>query len=299
MKTSKSPLRVAYVALELAQRCYAPYSSPKSPRKFTQPQLVACLVLKEFLRQDYRGIRRVLIEWSDLRAVLGLSNVPHFTTLCAAHRRLLSKPQTHRLFDQFVVCCRRRGLLGRTTRLAAMDSTGLESRHVSFYFTRRCERHGAHYKPRFPKLSAVCDTASHLVLGLTVDRGPGPDHCEFESTLRDALRRQRIATFVADAGYDSEKAHRLCREQLGVRSIIPPCIHGRRRYDGGPRVMQGRYRRRLHGRFPRKAYGQRWQIETVFSMIKRRLGAALRSRSYYAQCREVALKVLTFNLMIL
>jgi len=299
MKTSKSPLRVAFVALELAQRCYAPYSSPKSPRKFTQPQLVACLVLKEHLRQDYRGLRQILIEWSDLRNALGLTKVPHFTTLCAAHRRLLSRPQTHRLLDRLIVVCRRRRLLKRTTRLAAMDSTGLESRHVSHYFTRRCGRQDAHYKHRFPKLSAVCDTASHLVLGLTVDRGPRIDHCEFESTLCDALGRQHIATLVADAGYDSEKAHRLCRERLGIRSIIPPCIHGRRRLDGGPRVMQGRYRRRLRGRFPRKTYGQRWQIETVFSMIKRRLGAALRSRSYHAQCREVALKVLTFNLMLL
>ena len=137
MKTSKSPLRVAVVALELARRCYPPYSSSKSPKKFTQPQLVACLVLKEFLKKDYRGIACALAEWSDLRQVLGLSRVPHFTTLCAAHRRLLSKPQTHLLFDQFVVECRRRGLLGRTSRLAAMDSTGLESRHVSHYFTRR------------------------------------------------------------------------------------------------------------------------------------------------------------------
>ena len=299
MKTSKSPLRVAYVALDLAKRCYAPYSCAKSPRKFTQPQLVACLVLKEFLRQDYRGIHRVLAECSDFRTVLGLTNVPHFTTLCAAHRRLLSKPQTSRFFDQLIVLCRRRGLLGRKTRLAAMDSTGLESRHVSHYFTRRSGRHGAHYKARYPKLSAVCDVASHLVLALTVDRGPLPDHTEFEATLREALARQRIATLVADAGYDSEKAHRLCRERLGIRSIMPPRITGRPRYDGTPPRMRGVYRPRLRRRFPRKTYGQRWQIETVFSMIKRRLGAALRARSYHAQCREVVLKVLTFNLMIL
>jgi hypothetical protein len=137
------------------------------------------------------------------------------------------------------------------------------------------------------------------VLALTVDLGPKVDHCEFERTVRDALARQRIATLVADAGYDCEKAHRLCRERLGIRSIFPPRINGRPRLDGGPRRMQGVYRPRLVRRFPRKTYGQRWQIETVFSMIKRRLGAALRARSYHAQCREVVLKVLTFNLMIL
>ncbi len=43
----------------------------------------------------------------------------------------------------------------------------------------------------------------------------------------------------------------------------------------------------------------RWQSETVFSMIKRNLGSALRSRSYWAQCRELGLIVLTHNIMII
>ncbi|MEW6360465.1 MAG: transposase, partial [Planctomycetota bacterium] len=46
-------------------------------------------------------------------------------------------------------------------------------------------------------------------------------------------------------------------------------------------------------------YGQRWQIETAFSMIKRLLGSALRARYYHSQCREMYLRVITFSLMIL
>jgi len=52
-------------------------------------------------------------------------------------------------------------------------------------------------------------------------------------------------------------------------------------------------------RFPKRQYGQRWQIETVHSMIKRVLGAALRARSYWSQSREIILKALTLNVMIL
>jgi hypothetical protein len=299
MKTTKSPLSVAKLALEVARQCYADYSCAKSPKKFTQPQLVACLVLKEFLRLDYRGIRQTLLEWSDLRQVLGLCKVPHFTTLCAAHRRLLRKGLTNRLIDRLLAFCRRNGQLPRKTRLAVIDSTGLETRHSSHYFTRRCGRHSAHTKLKYPKLSLICDARSHLVLGLVVDRGPKPDPCEFERTLTDALRRQPIQTLVGDAGYDSEKAHRWCREQLGIRSIIPPAISGRRRLDGRPRRMRGHYRRKLRRRFPKKTYGQRWQIETVFSMLKRLMGSALRARSYHSQCREIVLRVITLNLMIL
>jgi hypothetical protein len=260
---------------------------------------VACLVVKEFLQRDYRAIHQALLEWSDLRQVLGLTKVPHFTTLCLAHKRLLHKSDTDKLFSSLLQRCRNEKLLSNTTSLAAIDSTGLESRHVSHYFTRRCDRHAAHYKATYPKLSAICDTRTHLILGITVNRGPTVDHCEFRSTVEHALARQPFTMLVADAGYDSEKAHRWCRDELGIRSIIPPRVYGRRRLDGAPRQIGGHYRMRLHRRFPKKLYGQRWQIETAFSVIKRCLGAALRARTYHSQCREVALKVLTYNLMIL
>ena len=49
----------------------------------------------------------------------------------------------------------------------------------------------------------------------------------------------------------------------------------------------------------KRTYGQRWQVETVNSMIKRRLGSALRARQYESQCREIILKALTHNVMII
>ena len=66
-----------------------------------------------------------------------------------------------------------------------------------------------------------------------------------------------------------------------------------------PKTVSGRYRRQMLNRFPRKTYGQRWQIETAFSMIKRLLGVALRSRRPYALNREILLRVMTINLMII
>ena len=46
-------------------------------------------------------------------------------------------------------------------------------------------------------------------------------------------------------------------------------------------------------------YGQRWQVETVMSMIKRRQGGYVLGRSNGARFRELSLKVLTHNIMIL
>ncbi len=79
--TSKSPRRVLKTAYVVAQRALPAYSHRFSPKKFTQHQLFACLVLKEFLKTDYRGVVQVLQDCDSLRAAIELKCVPHFTTV--------------------------------------------------------------------------------------------------------------------------------------------------------------------------------------------------------------------------
>jgi len=88
---TKSSLAFARVAMAVAARQLPPYSHPFSPRKFTQHQLFAILALKQFLRTDYRGVISMLSEWSELRQVLSLAGLPHYSTLCYAEKRLLKK----------------------------------------------------------------------------------------------------------------------------------------------------------------------------------------------------------------
>jgi len=76
---------------QVHQKALPAYSHPKSPHKFTQHQLFACLALKQFLHTNFRSLEVTLTEWSDLREVLGLKEVPHYSTFCYARRRLLKK----------------------------------------------------------------------------------------------------------------------------------------------------------------------------------------------------------------
>lgn len=91
MKTSKSPRRVMMTAYATAQRALPAYAHRYSPKKFTQHQLFACLVLKEFLKADYRGIVNILADCPNLCAAIELQHVPHYTTLQKAADRLLKK----------------------------------------------------------------------------------------------------------------------------------------------------------------------------------------------------------------
>ena len=86
-----SPLALAKEALLVAQASLPPYSSHFSKKDFTQHQLFALLVLRQFFETDYRGIVQIVRDWSDLREALGLKKVPHYSTLCYAQQRLLKK----------------------------------------------------------------------------------------------------------------------------------------------------------------------------------------------------------------
>ena len=89
--TSKSPRKVLQVAYVVGQKSLPAYAHRFSPKKFTQHQLFACLVLKEFLKLDYRGVWQVLLDTPGLRAVIELQATPHWTTLQKAADRLLKK----------------------------------------------------------------------------------------------------------------------------------------------------------------------------------------------------------------
>lgn len=293
--TSKSPNAVARAALVAAQRVLPFYTHPNSPKKFTQHQLFACLVLKNFWKTDYRGVVAHLADDPALREVLGLHCVPHFTTLQKASRHLLASAPVRRVLESTI-----RLHYGRRRRVAssAVDSTGLECTAASGYFVKRRHRASEPWKTvvyhRYPKLGLVCDTSCHFILAIGVGRGPRPDVDELVPLVSDALRCMLLERLSADAGYDSESNHRFARERCGIRTLIP-AKHGR----PTAKPAAGRYRRLMQTRFNESTYHQRVQVETVMSMIKRRQGSHACGRSYHSQCRDLRLMALTHNVMIL
>ena len=292
---------VAIVALAAGKEAFCDYSHKFSPKKFTQPQLFACLVLKEFEKKDYRGVAQLLQDCSDLREAIGLRWVPHYTTLQKAGRRLLKLKHVRPLLRDTVARVMRRR---RTVRYGAGDSSGFEQRHASRYYVHRRDndqrdenrpKKRVIYK-RYGKLMLIVCCASHAILGAVASRGPTPDIDQLDDVLERVPQEVRIRHLVLDAGFDSAHNHRLLREGYGARSTIPP-RHGRPALD--PRTLpKDKYRRRMRTHFNRKAYRHRPQVETVISMLKRNLGDSLRGRSQRSQNRDLYLRVLTHNISL-
>ena len=86
-RMTKSPVKLAVTALAMA-RALPSYSSTRSRKDFTMRQHAAMASVRQFLKMDYRGFTTLLSEFAELREALGLSKVPHYTTLQKAEQRL-------------------------------------------------------------------------------------------------------------------------------------------------------------------------------------------------------------------
>ena len=100
---TKSPMVLAKLALKTAQEVLPSYSDLRSRHDFTQAQVFAILTLRQFFKTDYRGIVKILQEHQNIKDTLGLSKLPHFTTLQKAQQRMLKKTSSRECLQKFSI----------------------------------------------------------------------------------------------------------------------------------------------------------------------------------------------------
>jgi len=87
-----------------------------------------------------------------------------------------------------------------------------------------------------------------------------------------------------DRGYDSEKMHRLILDILNADSVIPT-----RSWCNTANIW-GKYQKEMTDNFDFVRYPKRVMVETKFSVLKRRFGADLKSRSFQIQKEEIPVR---------
>ncbi|MGC4031179.1 MAG: transposase [Tepidisphaeraceae bacterium] len=275
-------LDVIELAMVVARRCLSDYSCPKSCHTFTQPQLLACLILKAYLKLTYRGTVELLDGSDGLRAAIGLSRVPAHTTLKEFAKRSLS-PATldHAVAEVFGMLVER----GLVVREVAVDSTGIEADSASAHFVSRARR------PRkgYVKLSLAVATTSMVLIAMTLSMGPTNDLTEARELLWKTASRTPADWYFMDRGYDAQWPHTLIAA-AGATSFIPPVP---RPTKNGPVIKTGPDRLRCARRTPYH-YGRRWHVESFISGLKRTCGSTLGARSEPALLIEAALKALAY-----
>lgn len=274
-------LEVATLCMRVSRKFLSPYSHPKSPQKFTQSQLITCLVLRAYLKTTYRGVIDVLDASDQLRARLGLMRLPHYSTL----KYFADRSNTQEIVDAMLAEIVRQIAPAETA--VAVDSTGVETTSASAYFRTR----SGLARKKYVKLSVCVLCGSMLPASLVVSWGPNNDKAVAKPLLLKSRAAVQPTSLFADAGYDAEWVHRFCREDWGVTSWIPPVTH---RKDG---KMNGKYRSKMTPRrLKQNGYTQRWIVESFMSGLKRTTGSMLNARHESSLFTEAALRVLAYAL---
>jgi hypothetical protein len=278
-KRERKYVRFARLAYAVAQGSVARYAHPKSPQRFTQPQIVVCLLLTQYVNLSYRNTEEWLLASAEVREALELSEVPDHTTISRMLKRL-TLPRLEAMLAQVLT-----QLEGKED-VVAVDATGFRFTQASAYSTTRS---GRKYRDWVKGVYAV-GTHSQMILAWASSHH-GVHDTRFLAPLKLRIAHygrqkngRRDWLLLADAGFDTPL--------LTDRDLVPPIRRGGNLVDPERKARADLVSQaRLEGLF-----GQRWKSETVHSVMKRLFGDVIRSRSWRLQRREPMLKALVYNL---
>jgi len=107
-----------------------PYLHKCSNPMYTVWQHLVLLVLRQHENKSYRRFLDFLHECTSIQQYLGLSKLPHYTTLQKASSRLESAI-LHRILSKFILYIKVRLIL------VGIDGTGFAHGQSSYYYTKR------------------------------------------------------------------------------------------------------------------------------------------------------------------
>jgi len=150
-----------------------------------------------------------LFEAYDLRSFLGLSHIPHFTTL-QKFTEGINNTFLGRIISYFIV------ISGTIHIFAGIDSTRFKSTHSSQYYTER-----AKLRRKWIKLYIGANVLLQIICTIKIRRAPTRhDNADFRPIITRISDILPLSLVTADKGYDSEYNHQLVREDLHAFSII-------------------------------------------------------------------------------
>lgn len=277
----------AQSAYQVAAAVLPAYRSKYSKHVFTQPQLLAILCLMRYDDWTFREAEVRLGEHSELRQALELERVPDYTTLYRFLRRL-DERTLPRVLEETLRLLPSQGKANGPT--VAVDGTGLMPCAVSTFFVKRQREHGSGYAWRhWVKWLLAVDIQTQMVLAQQARLGPSNDCANLRPLLDEAAHGQPVALVLADAEFDSERNHQHIRQVHGAHSIIPA-------KRGKPSWKIKGIRAQMRSDFPAAAYAQRNLVETVISVVKRKLSARAPGRSLTTQRLQALLLGVAYNI---
>ena len=244
------------------------YSSKFSNKIYDNRQKLSILILRQRLKMTYREIIRFLKFNPLARAMLNLKSVPNHSTLVKFHNRLKPEMLNSLLCD-------------KKANIVAIDASGFQTNHMSYHYANQWHSQDKRKTRRYLKLTIAIDTNTQYVMANKIRLSPRHDTIDFMSVLKDL----KCDWVVADRGYDSKKNRRYVLRQMKSYPQIPYRITSGKTYE----------RTGVPIKFYKQIYHQRSKVETVFSVIKRKYGNYILSKSFESQKKELIFRLIAYN----
>jgi len=256
-----------------------------------RPNVILKEIIKELIIKQFNGFssRR---NKSELILVKGLGYINkeyHFTTLCKYLRKEELTPILHLIYKALA------DPLKSLENYFSTDATGFSTFDKKRWVEIRLDlKEHKDYK----KLHVVTGNLTNVITSVDVSEGTWHESPYFKILLKDTAKRFNVKEISADAGYLSRENCNTANK-LGVMPYIMPKKNVSARSKGSATWHRMIRLWKNNESLFREHYHQRSNVESTFSMIKRKFGTYLRSKNDTAKFNEILLKVICHNACVL
>jgi transposase len=178
----------------------------------------------------------------------------------------------------------------------AVDASGLSSAFYSRWFDVRFNGETRYHD--WLKIHLICGTKSNIVTHIIVTDGHSNDSPQFPTLVKETAKHFEIKEISADKGYSSrENVQLVC--DIGAVPFIPyrSSTTGKSRGSSAWRKMYLQFQ--LHREEFMEHYHKRSNVESTFSMLKRKFSNKLMMKKEVGKTNEALAKVLCHNICVL
>lgn len=249
---------------DVVNRNVPEYSSKYSRKDYTLQQHVAMLCLKIKMKQKYREFVDMLSNMPYACEIIGLDDIPHYTTLDKVFLKLRN----------LILAILLTASAGKQKNInATIDATGFDRRYASKQYLNRC---GMHIKSMKTTILVNVDNQNIIDVHCTTTKKHD------SKIVLPFTEEHKLKSLCADMGYDDKKV----RDALRMRGIRPLIPH--RDFNSTDKVN--------NAKFNQKDLHKRSLSETVNSVIKRKYSDTLFSKNWRTQFKEIKLMAIVYNI---
>jgi transposase len=218
-----------------------------------------------------------------------IDHTPHFNTVL----KYLRKPEMKKILTKLIEVSALP--LKEIEEDFALDATGFSTAMYGQWLTKR----NVYKESRtFKKVHCMCGIKTNIITYIEVTDGNVHDTVMFDSLVKNTARNFNMREVSADKGYSNEKNLQL----VAKHGAIPYIVFKKNSRISQDKMVIWRIMFRYfkdHKEEFMEHYHKRNNVETVFSMVKRKFGSHVRAKDSIAQENEVLCKSLCHNIVVL